>query len=101
MADGERAALGLSVGATNLAAVAITYPAHWRPAAVDAVQVALSRLSEWSGSRPSLLPDSAAAMIALQSNPGVPSHGIVAVCDFGGSGTSLTLVDAADDYQPV
>jgi cell division ATPase FtsA len=31
----------------------------------------------------------------------VPSRGIIAVCDFGGSGTSLTLVDAANDYQPI
>jgi cell division ATPase FtsA len=102
VADGLRAlAYTATDGWALPAAVAITYPAHWRPAAVDALQVAVSRLSEWSGSRPSLLPDSVAAMIALQSNPGVPSHGIVAVCDFGGSGTSLTLVDAADDYQPV
>ncbi|MBO0879788.1 MAG: Hsp70 family protein [Mycobacterium sp.] len=83
------------------AAVAVTYPAHWRPGAVDALQLALSRLSEWSGSRPALLPDSAAALTALQSSPGVPSRGIIAVCDFGGSGTSLTLVDAANDYRPI
>jgi hypothetical protein len=102
VADGLRAlAYTATDGWALPAAVAVTYPAHWRPGAVDALQVALSRLSEWSGRRPSLLPDSAAAMTALQSNPGVPSRGIIAVCDFGGSGTSLTLVDAANDYQPV
>jgi hypothetical protein len=82
-------------------AVAVAYPAHWRPGAVDALRVELNRLSEWSGSRPSLLPDSAATLTALQSNPGIPSRGIIAVCDFGGSGTSFTLVDAAQGCKPV
>jgi actin-like ATPase involved in cell morphogenesis len=82
-------------------AVAVTQPAHWGPAAVDAVRVALSRVSEWSDGRLTLLPDSAAALIALQANPGVPSRGIIAVCDFGGTGTTLALVDAANGYQAV
>jgi actin-like ATPase involved in cell morphogenesis len=82
-------------------AVAVTHPAHWDPAAVDTVRVALSRVSEWSGGRLALLPDSAAALFALQANPGVPSRGIIAVCDFGGTGTTLTLVDAANGYQPI
>jgi cell division ATPase FtsA len=82
-------------------AVAITHPVHWEPAAVDALQVALSQVSEWSGGRLSLLPDSTAALTALQSSSGLPNRGIIAVCDFGGSGTSLTLVDAANGYQPL
>jgi actin-like ATPase involved in cell morphogenesis len=82
-------------------AVAVTHPAHWEPGVVDAVRVALSRVSEWSGGRLALLPDSTAALIALQANPGVPSRGIVAVCDFGGTGTTLTLVDTANGYQAV
>jgi actin-like ATPase involved in cell morphogenesis len=82
-------------------AVAVTHPAHWDPAAVNATRTALSRVSEWSRGRLVLLPDSAAALYALHANPGVPENGIVAVCDFGGSGTTLSLVDAADGYQPV
>jgi actin-like ATPase involved in cell morphogenesis len=82
-------------------AVAVTHPAHWGPGAVDAVRVALSRVSEWSSGRLALLPDSAAALIALHANPGVPSRGIVAVCDFGGTGTTLTLVDTANGYRAV
>jgi hypothetical protein len=42
-----------------------------------------------------------AALIALQATPGVPSRGIIAVCDFGGTGTTLALVDAANGYQAV
>lgn len=102
VADGLRAlAYTATDGWALPAAVAVSYPAHWQSRAVDALQVALSRLSEWSGSRPSLLPDFAATMTALQSNPGIPSRGIIAVCDFGGSGTSLTLVDAARGGKPV
>ncbi len=58
-------------------------------------------MSEWSRGRLVLLPDSAAALFALRANPGIPESGIVAVCDFGGSGTTLSLVDAADGYQAI
>ena len=82
-------------------AVTVTHPAHWGPGAVDAVRVALSRVSEWSDGRLALVPDFVAALIALQANPGVPSRGIIAVCDFGGTGTTLALVDATNGYQVV
>jgi actin-like ATPase involved in cell morphogenesis len=82
-------------------AVAVTHPAHWHSVAVDAVRIALDRVSELSRGQLLLLPDSAAALFALQANPGVPNHGTVAVCDFGGSGTTLTLVDAANGYEAI
>lgn len=83
--------------------VAVTYPAHWAPAAVDALGGAVSRVSEWShqATPVTLIPDAAAALFAVRANPGIPARGTVAVCDFGGSGTSITLVDAAADYQPL
>lgn len=81
--------------------VAITYPSHWRYGSVDALRTALSRVPEWSGGRVSLLSDSTAAAAALQNNPGLPTRGVIAVCDFGGTGTSLTLVDAASGYQSI
>ncbi|WP_324438424.1 Hsp70 family protein [Mycobacterium sp.] len=80
--------------------VAVTHPAHWGPEAVSAVRVALGRVSEWSDGRLALVSDSVAALIALQANPGIPSRGIIAVCDFGGTGTTLSLLDA-DGYQAV
>jgi actin-like ATPase involved in cell morphogenesis len=82
-------------------AVAVTHPAHWDAVAVDSVGVALSRVSEWSHGRLALLPDSTAALLALRLNPGVPNSGTIAVCDFGGSGTTVTLVDAANGYQAI
>jgi Hsp70 protein len=88
-------------GGTLPDAVAVTHPAHWEPTAVDAVRVALTRVSEWSRGPSELLSDSTAALFALQANPGLPSRGTVAVCDFGGSGTTLTLVDAENRYEPI
>ena len=81
-------------------AVAVTHPAHWDAVAVNSVRVALSRVSEWSRGL-ALLPDSTAALFALQASPGVPNSGVVAVCDFGGSGATLSLVDASNGYQPI
>jgi hypothetical protein len=102
VADGLRAlAYAAADGSTRPEMVAVTHPAHWRHAAVDALTTALSRVPGWSGDWMSLSPDSAAALTALQADPGLPSRGIIAVCDFGGSGTSLTLVDAANGYQAV
>jgi hypothetical protein len=82
-------------------AIAVTHPAHWDAAAVNSVRVALGRVPEWSRGGLVLLPDSAAALFALYANPGVPNDGIIAVCDFGGSGTTLSLVDAANGYQAI
>jgi actin-like ATPase involved in cell morphogenesis len=101
IADALRA---LSYAATDGRAlpdsVAVTYPAHWGPKAVNAMRVALGRVSEWSDGRLALVPDSVAALIALRANPGLPNRGIIAVCDFGGTGTTLSLLDA-DGYQAV
>src|SRR6185437_16318051 len=82
-------------------AVAVTHPAHWDAAVVNLVRGALGRVPDWSRGRLVLVPDSAAALVALDANPGVPNNGIIAVCDFGGSGTTLSLVDAAQGYQAI
>ncbi|MBW0016636.1 MAG: Hsp70 family protein [Mycobacterium sp.] len=104
VADGLRALAYTATGGHALPEnVTVTYPAHWGSAAVDALGAALSRVAEWSNrARPlTLIPDAAAALIAARANPGIPARGVVAVCDFGGSGTSITLVDAAAEYQPL
>ena len=79
--------------------VAVTYPAHWRPATVDALRGALSGIPEFS--RAALISDATAALTSLRDDPGVPTSGLIALCDFGGSGTSITVVDAANGSQPV
>lgn len=76
------------------AAVTVAHPAHWRPAAVDAMGRALRRIPGWSFVR--LVPDYAAALTALRDDPALPGRGVVAICDLGATGTTLTLIDAGN-----
>jgi hypothetical protein len=78
-------------------AATVAYPAHWRKGAVDALQTALAGARQ----EVTLIPDATAAIAALQSDPGVPATGVIALCDFGGTGTSVTLLDAATGYRPI
>ena len=92
----------LARGAANgapVSEVAVTVPAHWRAPAVDALRAAVR--SKPGLSRSPLVSDAAAALTALRSNPGLPSAGVIVLCDFGGSGTSITLVDAAAKDAPI
>lgn len=98
LADALRAML-YTVGQPPAAPVAVTYPAHWRPAAVDALRNAMAAVPELQ--RAPLISDAASALTALQDDPGVPSRGVIALCDFGGTGTSVTLVDATNGFAPV
>ena len=103
LADALRAMLyAVGRGRPPAEPVAVTYPAHWRPAAVDALRNAVAAVPEFQQPTPaSLVPDSMAALTALQDDPGVPTSGVVALCDFGGTGTSITLVDAAKVFAPI
>jgi hypothetical protein len=100
LADALHELAGVATGGGPLPAVAVTHPAHWPATAVYALRTALGRVPEWSQQPVFLMPDVAAVLAALQANPGLPDDGIIAVCDFGGSGTSITLVDAAWGNQP-
>lgn len=102
LADGLRAlAYAATSGRPLPDDVAVTYPAHWESPAVEALGAALSEIPEWSGrARPILLiPDAAATLLAVRAHPGILARGTVAVCDFGGSGTNITLMDADGDYR--
>ncbi|TGD90757.1 hypothetical protein BayCH28_02675 [Mycolicibacterium sp. CH28] len=101
LADALRAlAYTATAGRPLPPATAITHPAHWRAAAVDALRRAVGRIPEWSANEPLLIPDAGAAATALQADPGLPSRGVVALCDFGGSGTSITLFGADQAIAP-
>lgn len=88
-------------GRTPVAAPGVTHPAHWRPGAVAALRRELARLPEWSAGSVPLISDVTAALTALQADPGLPTRGVIALCDFGGTGTSITLADAADGYRQI
>jgi len=85
------------------AAVAVTAPAHWGPAAIGALRGALrgSAVLSPGGVPPIIVSDAVAALAALQAGPGLPGRGVVALCDFGGSGTSITLADAGANLAPI
>jgi hypothetical protein len=85
------------------APIAIAVPAHWGPATVGALRGALRAKPSLApdGVPAALIPDSVAALSALQAAPGLPSNGVVVLCDFGGSGTSVTLADAASNFDAI
>ncbi|MCT7658725.1 Hsp70 family protein [Mycobacterium deserti] len=85
------------------APVSIAVPAHWGPATVGALRGALRATPSLApnGVPAALIPDSVAALSALQAAPGLPSSGVVVLCDFGGSGTSITLADAGSNFDTI
>lgn len=101
LADALRALLhALTRGQAPADPVAVSHPAHWRPAAVDALRGALAAVPDF-GAAPVVVSDAAAALTALHDEPGLPTSGVVALCDFGGTGTSITLADAGNGYAPI
>jgi hypothetical protein len=94
-------AMALTVGGG--APIAIAVPAHWGPATVGALRGALRAKPSLApnGVPAALIPDSVAALAALQAAPGLPSDGVVVLCDFGGSGTSVTLADAGANFDAI
>lgn len=85
------------------APVVIAVPAHWGPSTVGALRGALRNKTALSpdGVPPGLVPDSLTALAGLQADPGLPIEGVVVLCDFGGSGTSVTLADAGADFATI
>ncbi len=81
--------------------VAIAVPAYWGPGTIGALRGALRGRPSLApdGVPAALIPDSLAALSALQTAPGLPARGVVALCDFGGSGTSITLADASKNFE--
>lgn len=100
LADALRALLlTLGSGRPPAGPVAVTHPAHWSQTAVDGLRNALATMPEFQSAP--VVSDATAALTALQDDPGLPTRGVIALCDFGGSGTSITLVDAEAGYAPL
>jgi hypothetical protein len=86
--------------------VAIAVPAHWGPAALGALRAMLRTTPNLSpnGVPPTLVSDAVAALATLNTSPGLPHAGTVALLDFGGSGTKITLADAGSsgaEFAPI
>lgn len=83
--------------------VAIAVPAHWGPGTVGALRGALRSRPGLAphGVPAALIPDSTAALAALQAAPGLPDQGVIVLVDLGGSGTNITLADAGTNLDAV
>ncbi|KUI16260.1 hypothetical protein AU193_15970 [Mycobacterium sp. GA-1285] len=78
----------------SAADVTVAVPAHWRPSVADSLRQAL-------GGRVPVVSDATAALTTLNTDPGLPSRGVVVLCDFGGSGTNITLANASSGHAVV
>jgi len=95
-------ALALMAGPQPPAGLAVAVPAHWSPSMRWALRAAVrDHPVLGAGGQPRLVSDATAALTALNANPGFASRGVVAMLDFGGTGTSLTLADAGAAFEPV
>ncbi|MDT5265227.1 MAG: hypothetical protein QOI90_1853, partial [Mycobacterium sp.] len=71
----------------------VAVPAHWGAHLVDRMRALLPDATVTS--------DAVAALTALRSHPGLPARGVVALCDFGATGTTITLADAGADFRAI
>lgn len=83
--------------------LAISVPAHWDTRVLRAMRAAMRTNPSLApnGVPARLVSDAVAALTALRAAPGLPAAGIVALVDFGGGGTTITLADAASAFEPL
>lgn len=97
-------AMVLAAGADAASSeISIAVPAHWKPATVQSLRNGLRTHVGFvrSGMAPRLVSDAIASLTAVNAELGLPPDGVVGLLDFGGSGTSATLVDVAGDFEIV
>ncbi len=89
--------------AGDVSGVAIAVPAHWPPETWRLLQDGLQTHAGVAtlGGTPYLVSDAVAALAALHAERGVATRGVVALLDFGGGGTSITLADAGSAFVPI
>ena len=70
-----------------------------RPCGRCAMRFATNPILAPHGVPARLVSDAVASLTALNAKPGLPPDGVVALLDFGGGGTSVTLADAAATFD--
>ncbi|MCV7198157.1 Hsp70 family protein [Mycobacterium angelicum] len=82
--------------------VTIAAPAYWSEGQFAALRGALvSQPSLAPDGAPLVISDATVALASLAAQPGFPTGGVVALCDFGASGTSVTLANAGANLQQI
>ncbi|HWF28053.1 MAG TPA: Hsp70 family protein [Mycobacterium sp.] len=97
-------AMVLAAGADAASSeISIAVPAYWKPATVQALRNGLRTHLGFvrSGMAPRLVSDTIASLTAANAELCLAATGVVGLLDFGGSGTSATLVNIAGDFEPV
>ncbi len=97
-------AMVLAAGADAAASeITIAVPAYWKPRTVQALRDALRTHLGFvrSGMAPRLVSDAIAALTGANADLCLAATGVVGLLDFGGTGTSATLVNLAGDFELV
>ena len=83
--------------------ISIAVPAYWKPAKIQALRNGLRTHVGFvrSGMAPRLVSDAVASLTAANSELDLPDEGVVGLLDFGGGGTSATLLEIAVEFEPV
>ncbi len=86
--------------------IAIAVPAHWKPAKIQALRNGLRTHVGFvrSGMAPRLVSDAVASLTAANAELDLPGEGVFGLLDFGGGGTSATLLEAVNtgaDFEPI
>ncbi|SPM33218.1 molecular chaperone [Mycobacterium rhizamassiliense] len=83
--------------------ITIAVPAYWSDGQSEALReefFAQPGLTS-DGAPPTLISDATAALAALRGEPEFPADGVVALCDFGAGGTTVTLANAGPDQAQI
>jgi Hsp70 protein len=93
-------AAGADAGSSE---ISIAVPSYWKPATGQALRNGLRTHLGFvrSGMAPRLVSDAIASLTAANAELCLAATGTVGLLDFGGSGTSVTLVDLAGDFKPL
>lgn len=83
--------------------ITIAVPAYWSDAQFAALREEFFAQSDLArgGVAPMLVSDATAAVAALRGTPGFGADGVIALCDFGAGGTTVTLMDGRAGFAPV
>ncbi|HWS93687.1 MAG TPA: Hsp70 family protein, partial [Mycobacterium sp.] len=97
-------AMVLAAGADAASSeISIAVPAYWKPGTVQALRNGLRTHLGFvrSGMAPRLVSDAIAALTGANAELCLAATGVVGLLDFGGAGTSATLMNLAGDFELV
>jgi hypothetical protein len=83
--------------------IGIAVPAYWSESQIAALRSEFRNQPTLTpnGVRPLLVSDATATAAELRGKPGFPTKGVVALCDIGAGGTSVTLIRAGADLKQI